>query len=156
MLNYSYPQIVVTEIPDEISLALSISGCPLRCPNCHSKETYPNDFGKQLDSFEMERLLDKNKLISCVLFYGGEWDKYALINLLNIVKNRGYKTALYTGLEVGEIPRTIYQMLDYIKVGSYIEELGTLRDSNTNQRLIELATGKDITYKFRHMEVRND
>ena len=44
---YSYPQEVLQEVPGEISLALSISGCPLRCKGCHSTETYKTDFGNR-------------------------------------------------------------------------------------------------------------
>lgn len=36
-MKYSDAQVVFAEVPDEITLAISISGCPNRCPGCHSQ-----------------------------------------------------------------------------------------------------------------------
>jgi len=38
MLKYTTAQVVFSEIPDEITLAINLSNCPIHCPNCHSKE----------------------------------------------------------------------------------------------------------------------
>ena len=73
---------VFQEVPGEISLALSISGCPLRCKGCHSTETYKTNFGTELTDTELDRLLEKHKHISCVLFYGGEWEISTLTKYL--------------------------------------------------------------------------
>lgn len=135
---YSYPQEVLQEVPGEISLALSISGCPLRCKGCHSQETYKKDFGKELTEQELDRLLKKHKHISCVLFYGGEWEIDTLTNYLIKIKNKGLKTALYSGFELDFFSNEFLKHLDFIKVGSYIEELGGLGSENTNQRFIIL------------------
>jgi len=148
LLHFSYPQIVVEEVPNEISLALSISGCPLRCFDCHSKETYPNDFGTPLTPIKMQSLIKENKHISCVLFYGGEWQTEYLILLIDIVKSFQLKVCLYTGKELEDIPKDILQRLNYIKVGAYNKELGNLTSKTTNQKFINLDTKEDITNTF--------
>ena len=37
MLRYTNTDIVFQELPDEVTLAVNLSGCPCRCPGCHSK-----------------------------------------------------------------------------------------------------------------------
>ena len=135
---YSYPQEVLQEVPGEISLALSISGCPLRCKGCHSQETYKKDFGKELTEQELDKLLKKHKHISCVLFYGGEWEIDTLTKYLIKIKNMKLKTALYSGFELSFFSKEFLTNLDYIKVGEYKEKLGGLESENTNQQFIVL------------------
>ena len=141
MLYYSYPQIVLQEVPDEISLALSISGCSLNCKGCHSKETFSKTFGNPLTEDELNSLIKKHKHISCVLFYGGEWESDYLLKLLKIVNKKSLKTCLYTGEELFSIAPFILQELDYIKTGPYIESLGGLGSETTNQKFYKLING---------------
>lgn len=138
MLYYSYPQVVLQEVPNEISLALSISGCPLNCKGCHSAETRRPTFGSPLSLEELQRLLDTTKHLSCVLFYGGEWETSSLIELVKKVKENNLKVCLYTGLELEEVEAGLLEHLDYIKVGRYIEELGGLDSPHTNQKFLVL------------------
>ena len=137
-MYYSYPQIVLQEVPGEISLALSISGCPLRCKGCHSTETYDPNFGTELTEDELNRLLKKYKHISCVLFYGGEWELETLTNYLKLIKNKGLKTCLYTGFELEFFDYEFLKNLNYIKTGPYIKELGGIGSPTTNQKFIIL------------------
>lgn len=150
-------QITTQDVPDEISLAISLSGCPLHCKGCHSAFTWKEDFGEILTDDKLSKLLDKNKYISCVLFYGGEWKLERLLELIDIVKKRNLKVCLYTGLtmeEVKEQKAKLLDVLDYIKVGRWMEELGGLNHKTTNQRIyrIERQNDKtefiDITGKF--------
>jgi len=143
-MRYSNSQIVLQEVPDEITLALSISGCPIRCKGCHSSETWKPGFGKVLNKQELLRLIEANEGISCVLFYGGEWYKNELIAFLKYVKNLNLKTCLYTGLELTEIDNSIIMELDYIKVGRYIEKLGGLSSDTTNQQFLVLGKKEAI------------
>lgn len=138
---YSYPQEVLQEVPGEISLALSISGCPLRCKGCHSTETYKSDFGTELTEDELNRLLKKHKHISCVLFYGGEWDFQTLTKMTEIVNKKGLKRALFTGYGISFFNREMLNKFDFIKVGKYDESLGGLSSKNTNQQFFKLKNG---------------
>lgn len=36
MVRYHNFDVVFAEIPDETTLAINITGCPNRCPGCHS------------------------------------------------------------------------------------------------------------------------
>lgn len=147
-LYYSYPQIVLQEVPGEITLALSISGCKLACKGCHSTETWNPFYGSPLTNTSLASLITKHKHISCVLFYGGEWEPEALIKLLQLCKTYELKTCLYTGQEIESIPSTLLAELTFIKTGRYIEELGGLNSPNTNQRFITIES---ITHTKEHL-----
>lgn len=145
-MKFSYPQIYLQEIPGEISLGISISGCNINCKGCHSKETWDKNFGEELTIDKIDSLLKKNKYVTCFLFYGGEWDK-DLLMFLNYIKSKGLKTALYSGVK--ELDFNLIEYLDYYKIGPYIEELGGLSSVNTNQRLYKIDSDvTDITKSF--------
>lgn len=146
---YDYPQIVLREVPNEISLALSIFGCNLKCKGCHSKETWDKNNGKELSYNELDNLIKKHKYITCVLLYGGEWQMEDLYNICLKIKQYNIKICLYTGLNIDNpILQKIINILDYIKVGSYKEELGALESKTTNQRFFELKEGKIVKEHF--------
>lgn len=138
MLFYSSPQVVLQEVPGEISLALSISGCPLRCKGCHSAHTRDPEFGHELTVEKLQELISKHKHITCVLFYGGEWNTPYLKELIKVVKKYNLRVCLYTGLELDEIDASLLELLDFIKVGRYIEKYGGLDSPSTNQMFITL------------------
>ena len=151
MLKYIGYQVVLQEVPDEISLAINISGCPHRCEGCHSKYLWEDDGEPLLNNLDF--WLDKyNDYISCVCFMGGDQDEDELIEAINKVKRHDSNLAicLYTGSY--SVNKKILKLLDYIKIGPYIENLGGLNNPNTNQKMYEIYKGyqmKDITYKFR-------
>lgn len=136
MLNHSHPQVELQAVPDEIALALSISGCNLKCKGCHSPFTWDNNYGSPLTEEILKGLISKYKHITCVLFYGGEWNEKELIKLFKVVKRYELKLCLYTGLE--KISDSIIHYLDYLKVGAYKEELGGLEKKTTNQQLFRV------------------
>ena len=76
----------------------------------------------------------------------------SLIEALRICKNTSnYKTALYSGYELTHISDELLSLLDYVKVGPYIENFGPLNKPTTNQRLYKVENGKikeDITSRF--------
>ena len=142
VLYFSDNQITTQDVLDEISLAISVSGCPLHCKGCHSSFTWDPKFGEELTNDKLEQLIKKNKYISCVLFYGGEWQMNRLMELIGIVKNNGLKVCLYTGLMLEEVVKTKMELLsalDYIKVGRWIEEKGGLNKKTTNQRFYKVV-----------------
>lgn len=132
-MRFSYPQVVLSEIPDEISLSLSISGCPFRCKGCHSQETWNCDFGEELTFDKMDKMIEENKYITCVLFYGGEWNKLDLLEMVKYVKDKGLKVALYSGINY--MIEELSNYLDYYKIGEYKEDLGGLESEITNQKI---------------------
>lgn len=150
-LKYVGYSIVFEEVPDEVTLAISISGCPHRCKGCHSP--YLWDYvGRDLQP-DLNSLLDKYEtLISCVCFMGGDQNQEELLELANAVKSRGIKTALYSGLNKIEYLDKVLPSFDYIKVGNYIEQVGGLDHQTTNQIMYMVSDHgnelKDITSRF--------
>ena len=144
MLNYYDCDIYLNEIPGEISLGISFTGCPIHCRGCHWEPLWDNRLGSPLTYETLEYMITRNNYASCILFMGGEWDKF-LINFIKYVRG-GYpdkKTALYSGQELAFFEDTEYMdYLDYLKVGPYIEELGGLQSPDTNQRLFRLENGE--------------
>lgn len=141
-LRYKDINIVLQEIPDEISLSISITGCQLACKGCHSSYLWKRGSGNILtDDILIDFMNKYSDKISCVLFMGGEWLPSELLHKLKLVNTFGLKTALYTGLdyqEIKDISNELLSELDYIKVGRWVEELGGLDSIKTNQQFIKL------------------
>ncbi|MDG6790581.1 anaerobic ribonucleoside-triphosphate reductase activating protein [Glaesserella parasuis] len=149
-IRFISEQIVWQEVPNETSLAFLISGCPLGCKGCHSIESWKLGSGQFLSEIYLQqRLAQYQGLISCVLFMGGEWLPELLLQRLQLVRQSGLKTCLYTGLEIEQLPQEILAVLDYVKTGRWIAELGGLNCITTNQRFIDLQTGKVLNAHFR-------
>lgn len=146
-MKFSYPQIYLQEVPGEISLGISISGCSLKCKGCHSIETWNTNFGEELTLPILDALVKKYKHITCVLFYGGEWDSN-IKEYLKYIQEQNLKTALYSG--ENSIREELLQYLDYYKIGPYIQELGGLSSKISNQKLYRIQNKSneliDITY----------
>ena len=53
-MRYSGLQIVFQEIPNEISLAIHFTGCPLKCKGCHSNDLWSPASGYDLDALKFE------------------------------------------------------------------------------------------------------
>lgn len=150
-LRYKGYSIVLQEIPNEITLALNICGCPYKCKGCHSQYLWDND-GALLGEKDIENLLDKYGFsLTCVCFMGGDWELEELKKLNDIIKKYGLKTAIYSGSDRLETLISLRELnFDYIKIGSYQKEFGGLNSKNTNQKMYMLKNGKyiDITKNF--------
>jgi anaerobic ribonucleoside-triphosphate reductase activating protein len=150
-LKYKGYSIVFQEVPNEITLAINICGCPYQCKGCHSKYLW-DDNGTELNEKELSSLIDKYKnYITCVCFMGGDWEFDILKKLKNKVKSYGLKTAIYSGSDSERTLRILKRFdFDYIKIGSYNEELGGLNSKITNQKMYKKENDKyvDITKSF--------
>lgn len=152
MLKYYNYDIVFQEIPDEVTLAVNITGCPNNCPGCHSAHLR-QDIGDPLDERSISALFDRYGAdITCFCFIGGDANPYEVMRLALFIKKRyAVKTAWYSGAEV--FPENFNTSpFDFVKIGNYVEELGGLKSPTTNQRLYCVAADgsmTDITYKFR-------
>lgn len=148
MLKYLNTEVTFAEVPDEITLCINITGCPNRCPGCHSQFLW-EDKGKDLTQRALERMIRENSGISCVCLMGGDQEP-DIVNLLGgVIKHAGVKSAWYSGKT--EIPAEInLYNFDYIKIGPYIEERGGLDNRNTNQKFFKVVGTvlEDLTSKF--------
>ncbi len=152
MLKFANYDVVCQEVPGEVSLAINITGCPCRCPQCHSRYLWA-DTGQPLTPEVVDRLADgEAEGITCVAFMGGDAAPAEVNRLARHVRS-GHprlKVAWYSGRTVlsREIdPRNFH----YIKVGSYIRHLGPLNEPTTNQRFYRVSAGgelEDRTYLF--------
>lgn len=146
MIKYYNYMVVFEEIPDEITLAINITHCPNHCPDCHSKFLW-EDIGTELTEDELDRIIAENSGISCVCFMGGDRDVEGIVRLAKHVKERyGLKAGWYSGQE----DLTQAKEFDYIKIGPYIKEYGSLDKPTTNQKLFKVENGEltDITSRF--------
>ena len=99
MLKYIDANIVFQEVPDEISLAISITNCPNHCPDCHSKYLW-EDTGDELTEEALDSHISKYiDDITCVCFMGGDRDKHEVYRLAGYVHKKypKLKIAWYTG-----------------------------------------------------------
>ena len=136
MLKCCSYDIVCQEIPNEISLAVNISGCPNRCPGCHSPWLWENE-GKEMTTDLLSDIIGKySAAITCFCFMGGDADPSEIQRLSLWIRGEypHLKTAWYSGRET--VPDGFdIKCLDYIKLGPYIESLGGLKSPLTNQAL---------------------
>ena len=143
-LKYANTQVVFTEVPNEISLAINITGCTIHCKGCHSQWLWSNK-GKELTKDELHNLIEKNKGITTVLFMGGDNFIKQLVERARYIKYHypNLKVAWYSGRRDLEDSRSsrikeLMAYLDYVKVGPYIKQLGGLDNPNTNQRFYRI------------------
>lgn len=133
-----------------IRMVVFTQGCALRCPGCHNPQTHDLQGGK-LES--IDRIIDKlrgNSLIQGVTISGGEpfLQPLALALLINkiVLFNPTLSIMVYTGFLWEELIREpldqgIFQQMDYLVDGPYMEELrglDLLYRGSSNQRMIDV------------------
>lgn len=146
MLKFVNYSVVFKEVPNEVTLAINISGCPNNCKGCHSPYLM-EDIGAELDEDMLHGLLRKyQNAITCVCFMGGDTEPDKVEQLAFIVRNatNGHiKTAWYSGKS--RLPQGfIIEAFNYIKLGPYIEKLGGLDSPFTNQRFYKIEEGRMV------------
>ena len=137
MVKYCGHYITAQEVPDEISLVLSITNCPHHCEGCHSPWLQA-DIGDELTPEILRHLIKAYKDgITCVCFMGEGQDPEALNILMAHVQAYGLKVCLYSGQDIiNDLSEfRCYPLPDYFKTGSYKKELGGLNSPTTNQRM---------------------
>lgn len=146
MYYYDF-QVVLQEVPGEISLCFSICGCKLQCKGCHSSYLWKEENGKILLLNTYLEMLNKYAgYATCILFMGGEWHQKELIEMLKIAQHKNFKTCLYTGEEF--ISKEISKELTFLKTGRWKSELGGLDSKTTNQKFTDVQKNKNLNYLF--------
>lgn len=154
-MKYVDTKVVFREVPDEIALAINISGCPVKCPGCHSSYLV-QDIGEILDVDSLESLISSNPGITCVSFMGGDADPLYIRRLASYVKDhhKGLKTSWYSGRDIAHA-MPVLDMLDFVKVGPFVDEYGPLDSETTNQRFYGITHTQegseltDMTHRFK-------
>ena len=152
MLKYVDYDIVFREVPDEVTLALNLSGCPVGCPGCHSPYLM-RDTGRFLTAEAIAKLMDEYRHeITCLCFMGGDADPHAVALLARETRCRypEIQTAWYSGRDA--LPEDFdTAAFHYIKLGPYRAEFGPLDCPTTNQRFYHVRTDgslEDQTDRF--------
>ncbi|MDR2423874.1 MAG: anaerobic ribonucleoside-triphosphate reductase activating protein [Prevotellaceae bacterium] len=149
MLRIANYDIVFREIPREVTLALNISGCPCRCPGCHSPHLQ-NDVGETLTDDLLNSLMHTyGNAVTCVCFMGGDKAPEEILRLAQLIRRQPthLKTAWYSGRD--NLPSANFiEHFDYIKLGRYIEQLGGLDAPNTNQKLYRISDFRLTVFDF--------
>lgn len=149
-MNYipNETSVVFQELPDNISLTFSITGCGKQCPGCHSPHLQDSKNGEELTVGKFRKHIEQyRKHITAIIFFGGDLFKKEILELIKIAKQEyGLLVCLYSGFD--EIDSDIFKKLDYVKLGDYRERLGGLISKNTNQIMFDLNKKEEINYKF--------
>lgn len=165
MVKFYNAVVTFSEIPEEVTLCIELTNCKIHCDGCHSPHLW-EDVGEVLTNEVLKSLIEQNDGITCVCFMGGDSNKEDVESLLWWIKdNTKLKTGWYRGIDDLNSP-TLFQFIDYYKIGSYKKELGGLDKKTTNQRMYKVTVDnsynkktlykfKDITYKFWKHEIKN-
>ena len=149
MMKFIDVKEVFAEIPDEITLAISISGCPIQCKGCHSQYLW-EDVGQELTTEVLSELLRKHLGVSCLCFMGGDQNPAEINRLAQWTKqSSNVKVAWYSGRKT--LSKEIdLPNFDYVKIGPYDEACGPLNVKTTNQVMYRVENGQlfDITSRF--------
>ena len=147
-MHYSDVQIVLQEVPGEISICFTITGCKIRCEGFHSPHIWKEYSGNKLTNEYFFEVLSKYKdFATCVLFMGGEWHPNELVHFLKKASKLDYKTCLYTGLD--SVDSEISSELTWLKTGAWIEKKGGLENAKTNQVFRDVKTNKKLNHLFK-------
>jgi len=150
MLKYVETDVTFAEIPNEVTLCINISNCPIHCHGCHSKHLW-NDVGEALNNDSLDVLIKQSKGITCVCFMGGDAAPEEIDELAHHtrVSYPQLKIGWYSGHGGFSLFNRI-ENYDYVKFGPYKKEYGPLNVPTTNQRLYRTTNGRfeDITHLF--------
>ena len=162
MLKYKNAVVTFAEVPEEVTLCINITGCPVHCEGCHSSELW-EDTGYILDGRAIDTLISNNQGISCVCFMGGDNDPQGIYEVAKFIREHWpLKICWYSGMSLRQdLP---LEYFDYIKTGPYKKELGGLDSITTNQRFYQVKKKlaymsdevmyrylEDITWKFQKL-----
>ena len=130
MLKYYNTLLTFREVPDEITLCINISNCPIHCPDCHSKWLW-KDEGYELTPSSIDKLIDANPGITCVAILGGDRDIVYVMDMGRYIKlHHKLKTAWYSGYDRQMVSPNCF---DFYKYGPYINSQGGLDNPDSNQ-----------------------
>lgn len=133
------------------SLTFYVGGqCKYNCRGCSWGEVKPE--GEEITLEEFNTLLyKKRKHTDAVCFLGEGEDYKVLIPYLEMAREMGFKTMLYTGGYMQDFDDSFLRLLNYIKVGRWQGK--TLYEEGTNQKVFELDEESFIVKEIRFYEL---
>ena len=98
MLKYHGVAVSFIEFPDEISLLINISNCPVRCPHC-SEPWLQTDIGDELSMNALDVLIKGHPGITTVGLMGGDSSHEDVSAVGTYVHMNHLKFGFYSGLD---------------------------------------------------------
>lgn len=121
-----------------------VSGCKKNCYNCHNLELKSFEVGEELDLEKLVAYLEERKeLFSIISITGGDlyWqNELEAMRLCSTLKLCFPEKEfwLFTGAEFNQLPKWYFKIFDFMKVGSYREELKQIGfPASSNQQLLK-------------------
>lgn len=162
MLKYYDVATVFAEFPDEITLAINITNCPLDCEGCSEPWLKP-DIGTELTEQAIDDLINTNPNITVFGLMGGDSDHKDVKRIADYIHKKypELKVGIYSGREY--LDMLLLECLDLYKIGRWImpnmDHPETWKDHTwgplvwpvSNQLLFEKIGNMwfNVTYKFR-------
>ena len=147
-INYKGLEHERTQDAPFVGALVSACDCKFDCTNCFNQKikTLPT---KTKDSVDIIKEITSNIFNKGIIFGGLEWTVQIdeLLNLSKIAKQNGLLTMLFTGHTFNYINTNYHYILDnidYIKCGTYQEELSVI---NHIEYGVVLATSNQHIYK---------
>lgn len=108
-----------------IRSVLFLQGCSKNCKECHNAEIKEHGKGRMLSIDELIMFIESKCCNRKITISGGEPLEQldSLEILLRKLKVKGYNICVYTGWEIESVPRSILKLVDYIKTGSFVNDL---------------------------------
>lgn len=156
--NFKVPVVeygtTLQEIPNEISLYFNLGKCACHCKGCHSMHLWDTNMITPMKN--VDEVLDIVRKyqddVTAVVFMGGnrngmDFEEFAerILKPVSLVKPVG----IYMGAWTAEEVFIAAQYCRWIKVGTFLKELGGLESPCTNQIFLEVQN-----YKFRKEETK--
>lgn len=152
--------ITFNELPDKMAYAIELGACKQHCVGCHSPELQEEDvpLTSLLDILEeAQDAIDAGA--NAIVVMGGTYNKHiteeSLIALLQDLSDIA-PTGLYSGSEDEERDKMIALEghCAWLKTGPYIDTLGGIESTRTNQRFYRITTTYRLDAQDNLVDVR--
>lgn len=111
-------RLTTIDFPGYLAAVFFTRGCPWKCRYCHNSGLRTENYAGSMNLAEIEKFLDSRKgYLEGIVVSGGEPTMHvSLPDFLQIIREKGYKTALHTNGYYPDMLNTIIhgQLVDYI------------------------------------------
>lgn len=106
----------IVDFPNRMAAVVFMQGCPWRCPYCHNTHLQDIDANTNIVWYKFISFLEQRKgILDAVVFSGGEpLVQKGLAEVIDEVRNLGYKIGLHTGGYLPEHFKAILPKVDWV------------------------------------------
>lgn len=129
---------------------LFLQGCSMNCVGCHNKIAQKKGNGEWRDVAEIADSIIRKCHNKRLTISGGEpleqWE--ALRELITMLADRDFDICIYTGWNMDKIPDEVFQMVNYVKTGSFVADLKSDNIhyvGSSNQRMFKRESSGEWT-----------